>query len=70
MGGVAYPDCWAGTDVVRDSVKFAQKGVQQFDVERARLPVRQSKGENAVVQRTIDHLRCLWTKGPTNSESA
>ena len=42
------------TDIVGNSVEFAEEGVEQFDIDRAHLPVRQAEGENAFVLRTFD----------------
>src|SRR5262249_1385204 len=41
-----------GTDTLGNPVQFPQEGVEQLDVERARLPVGQPEGENASAWRT------------------
>src|SRR5262249_43461639 len=45
-----------GADVLGGAVELARQGVEQLDVQGARLPVRQAEGEDAFVLRTCDHL--------------
>src|SRR5262249_52743740 len=45
-----------GTDVLGDPVQLAQEGVEQLDIECARVPMRQAKGEDTCGLRACDRL--------------
>jgi hypothetical protein len=58
-----------GTDILSDAVQFLQEGVEQFDIECARLPMRQAEGENTFPVRACDHFFRLETMHRKNHAS-